>query len=202
EYYTLTGLVLAGATAVAYEGRRLRERRVLLGASVPAMAAVLMAIAIARPQNVQAYTAPTAVYLLAIGAIVRRSPSVIAGHLSLHEVATIVGALTLVLPQAEQSFEAGGQWWGLVLLIEGVAFVATAFLLRMRWLAVAGVLTVSGVAIRWLAVSGDTIPYWATLGAGGMLLIAAGTSLLLNREWWERTAARTVHWWEQSPLRA
>ena len=202
EYYTLSALVLAAAAAVAYEGWRLRERRLLLGASALAMGSVLMAIAIARPENVQAYTAPSAAYLLVIGAIVRRSTSVIERHLSLHEVATIAGALTLVLPQAEQSFEPGGAWWGFVLLLESAAFVATAFLLRIRWLAVAGVLTASGVGIRWLAESGDTIPYWATLGVGGMLLIAAGTSLLLNREWWERTAQRTASWWEQSPLRA
>ena len=122
--------------------------------------------------------------------------------LSEDEIATIAGALMLVLPQAEQSFDPGGAWWGFVLLLESAAFVTTAFLLRIRWLAICGVLTASGVGIRWLAESGDTIPYWATLGLGGMLLIGAGTSLLLNREWWDRTARQTVDWWEHSPLRA
>ena len=198
EYYSLTAIVLACTAAVAYEGRRLGDRRMLLVASAIAMASLLMAVAIARPDNVQAYTVSSAVYLIALGLVVRRSPPFIGSHLVVHELATVGGVLTLVLPQAEQSFDPGGAWWGGVLLLESMAFVVVAFLLHARWLSVAGVLTASGVGIRWIAESGDTVPYWAILGAGGMLLIAAGTSLLVHREHWERLAARTVRWWRLS----
>lgn len=200
EYYSLTALVAATGVAVAYEGWRLRQKLVLLGATTVGLVALLMTIAITRPENVQAFTIPTALFLLAVGLIVRRSPPVVANHVLLHEVATIAGALVLVLPQAEQSFDPAGATWGFVLLGEGAALILTAFLLRGRWHAVAGVFTISGVGIRWIAENGDTIPYWVTLGVAGMLLIALGTSLLLNREWWDRTARRTADWWEQSPL--
>ena len=198
EYSSLTAIVLAVAVAVAYEGRRLYDERVLLAASAIAMASLLMAVAIARPDNVQAYTIPSAVYLIAVGLVVRRSPPLIGRHLFMHEQATIAGVLTLVLPQAVQSLDPGGAWWGAVLLLESASFVVVAFLLRARWLLVGGVLTASGVGIRWIAESGDNVPYWAILGAGGMLLIAAGTSLLVHRERWERLAGRNARWWTQS----
>ncbi len=106
----------------------------------------------------------------------------------------------LVLPQAEQGFEPGGSGWALVLLGEGTLFLTAAFLLGARWLAVSGVLTVSGVAIRALYVNRDVVPYWLMLGVAGLLLLSFGFVLLLQRERWDRVSKRVSEWWVQRAL--
>jgi hypothetical protein len=74
-------------------------------------------------------------------------------------------------------------------------FLALAFTLGARWLAVSGVLTLSGVAIRALYVSRDAVPYWLMLGIAGLILLAVGVVLLLEREWWDRSRQRVMDWW-------
>ena len=202
EHRTLTLLVLLLAPMIAFDARRLRRRWAYIPASSAAMVALMMAIAITEPTNVQAYTVPVSIYLGAVGLAVRRSEPVVPKHLMLHEAVLLAGAAMLVLPQAQQGFAPGGWVWALVLLVEGGAFVAIAFLLAARWLAVSGVVTVSGVAIRMLLESSDVIPYWLTLSVAGFLLMGVGVLLLLERERWERVRSRTGQWWERASLGA
>ena len=200
EHRTLTLLVLLLAPMIAFEARRLRLRWAYIPASSAAMVALVMAIAIAEPANVQAYTVPVSIYLGAVGLVVRRSEPVVANHLMLHEAVLVAGAALLVLPQAQQGFAPGGSIWALVLLVEGGAFVAVSFLLAARWLAVSGVLTISAVALRMLVESGDVIPYWLTLSVAGFLLLGVGVLLLLQHEQWERVRSKTGQWWERASL--
>jgi hypothetical protein len=144
---------------------------------------------------------PAAAFLIGSGLIIRRSILLIDPHLLRHEVVLIVGALVLALPQAEQSLESGGASWGFALLGEALFFVAASLLLRARWLAVAGVLTASVVGARWLAESGETVPYWMTLGVAGLMLLVLGVLLLVYREQWSRVQNRVFHWWQHAPLR-
>ncbi len=199
EYYTLAAVVLLIAPLLAIEGRRLGTRLLDIPASAVAMAALLLAIAVARPPNVQAYTAPAAIYLIALGLIVRQSPSLIPPHLLVHELALIAGVLCLTLPQAAQSFDPGGEVWGLALIGEGLLFLAAGFVLRARWLVVAGVLTLSGVAVRWLLTNSATVPYWLWLGVVGLGLLVVGLLILLEHERWERLKLRLSRWWQRAP---
>ena len=187
---------------IAFEARRLHRRWAYIPVSSAVMVALVMAIAVAEPTNVQAYTVPVSIYLGAVGLAVRRSEPVVPRHLMLHEAVLVAGAAMLVLPQAEQGFAPGGSIWALVLLVEGGAFVAISFLLAARWLAVSGVLTISGVAIRMLVESSDVIPYWLTLSMAGFLLLGVGVLLLLQREQWERVRSKTGQWWERASLGA
>ena len=67
EYRTLTLLVLLLAPMIAFEAGRLRRPWATIPASSAAMVALVMAIAIAEPTNVQAYTVPVSIYLGAVG---------------------------------------------------------------------------------------------------------------------------------------
>ena len=200
EHRTLTLLVLLLAPMVAFEARRLHRRWAYIPASSVAMVALVMAIAITEPANVQAYTIPVSIYLGAVGLAVRRSEPVVPRHLMLHEAVLVAGAALLVLPQAEQGFAPGGSIWALALLVEGGAFVGISFLLAARWLAVSGVVTISGVALRMLVESSDVVPYWLTLSVAGFLLLGVGVLLLLQHERWELVRSRTGQWWERASL--
>lgn len=196
EYRVLIALVAVLAGMLAYEGWRLRRDIVQLPASAIGMVALLLAIGLATPANVQWYTAPIGVYLIGIGLSLRRSPFFIPPHLRWHELALLAGVGFIVLPQVEQSFEPGGEAWGLVLIVEGLVFLAVGFVLQARWLVPAGVLVLSGVAIRWLLANSDAVPYWITLGLLGTALLAVGVVFLLKAEWWAQTRGRASRWWQ------
>ncbi|MGK2964487.1 MAG: hypothetical protein ACSLFM_02660 [Tepidiformaceae bacterium] len=196
DYRAMIGLVAVLALLVAFEGSRLARRMVYLPASAIGMIAVLLAVGLPVPTNVQAYTAPLGAYLIGIGLVIRRSPPLIPPHLQWHELALVAGVGCVVLPQAEQSFDPGGDIWGLVLIAEGLAFLALGLVLRARWLVPAGTLVLSGVAIRWLLETSETIPYWVTLGAVGTILLAVGLFVMVKAEWWQSTRARASRWWQ------
>ena len=196
EFRTLAALLLPVAAAVEFEGRRLGIRWASLPASALVMVALELAIATLEPGNVQAHTVPAALYLALVGLAVRTSGT-LSRHLSWHELLQLAGAALLVLPQAEQGFEPGGTRWGLVLLIEGFALLGIAMVLGARWLGVSAVVTLSGVALRflWLNRETEAVPYWVMLAVAGFLLLAVGFTILLQREWWDRTRMRVRGWW-------
>ena len=196
EFRTLAALLLPIAAAVEFEGRRLGIRWASLPASALVMIALELAIATLEPGNVQAHTVPAAVYLALVGLAVRTSGT-LSRHLSWHELLQLAGAALLVLPQAEQGFEPGGTRWGLVLLVEGIALLGVAMVLGARWLGVSAVITLSGVALRflWLNRESEAVPYWVMLAVAGFLLLAVGMTILLQREWWDRTRVRVRGWW-------
>ena len=196
EFRTLAALLLPIAAAVEFEGRRLGIRWASLPASALVMVALELAIATLEPGNVQAHTVPAAVYLALVGLAVRTSGT-LSRHLSWHELLQLAGAALLVLPQAEQGFEPGGTRWGLVLLVEGFALLGIAMVLGARWLGVSAVITLSGVALRflWLNRETEAVPYWVMLAVAGFLLLAVGFTILLQREWWDRTRMRVRGWW-------
>jgi hypothetical protein len=176
---------------------RLRLRWLWTAGSAGLLAALLMGIAITEPGNVQVYTLPVGVYLLALGLSYRRSPSFFGPHMVMHEAVIVAGLLVMVLPPAAQSFAPGGGRYGLELIAGGLVFLVLGFVLVSRWLAVGGVLTLTGVAVRWLFLFSTAVPYWLTLALAGMALIAVGLLLLLERERWDRTRARIARWWQE-----
>ncbi len=198
EFRALALLFLPLAGAVAFEGHRLGLRWALLPASALTMVALVLAIATLQPANVQAYTVPTALYLALVGLIARTSED-LHRNIGWHEVVQLAGAGLLVIPQAEQGFDPGGARWGLVLLVEGLALLAVALALNTRWLAVSAVVTLTGVALRFLWVNreADAVPYWVMLAIAGFVLLAVGLTVLLQREWWDRSRTHLLRRWRQ-----
>lgn len=196
DYRALTVLVAALAPMVALEGLRHGRKWILLPSSGIAMVGILMAIGWTNPANVQFYTVPLGLYFLAIGMWFRTSPDFIPPHIQWHEAALLLGVGCVVLPQVEQSFETGGALWGPVLIVEGLAFLALGLAAGIRWLVPPGILVLSGVAIRWMLETGQTMPYWLTLGLLGTVLLAMGMVVLLNNNWWSRTRTGVSHWWQ------
>jgi hypothetical protein len=199
EYRAFIAGLFAIGLLLLYEARRLEARWALVSASAFGMAAVLLTIATFRFDNVQAYTVPVSLYWIAFGLIVRRSVQLIDRHLMLHEAVLLGGVAILLAPQIREGLQPDGAAWGGIVLLEGALFLLVGFLLASRWLTVAGVLAISGVAIRWLGdSSGDSIPYWLSLGGTGMLLLLLGTVLLLARDWWVAAKDATIAWWRRS----
>ncbi len=199
EYRAFIAGVFAFAPLLLFEARRLRARWALVSSSVVAMTALLLTIAAFRVDDVQAYTVPVGLYLIAFGLVVRRSVHVVERHMMLHELVLLVGVAIILGPQVREGLQPDGAEWGGVILLEGLALLLVGFLLASRWLTVSGVVAISAVAIRWLAVnSGDAIPYWVTLGGVGMLLLALGTVMLLARDRWSAFKHATTSWWGTS----
>ena len=99
-------VALAGAQVVA-EGARLRQRIVWLLGSAAMVVAGLLAIAIAKPANVQAYTVPSGLYLLVAGFSFRRSGGLFGRHMTVHEALMVAGMAMLVLPPARAGWRSG-----------------------------------------------------------------------------------------------
>ena len=201
EFRALALLFLPLAGAVAFDGYRLGVGWALLPTSALTMVALVLAIATLQPANVQAYTVPTALYLALVGLIARTSED-LHRNLGWHEVVQLAGAGLLVIPQAEQGFDPGGARWGLVLLVEGLALLAVAVVLNTRWLAVSAVVTLSGVALRFLWVNreAEAVPYWVMLAIAGFVLLAVGLTVLLQREWWDRSRTHLLRRWRQDGI--
>ncbi len=130
-----------------------------------------------------------------LGMTYRRSSELFDRHMYLHEGLIAGGAAVLVLPGAGQALSPGGDKWGLILIGEAFLLLAAGFALSQRWLVVAGVLTIGGVAFRYFSAGEGRLPYWLTLGIAGLILLGFGVLLLSAREWWDRTRARIGHWW-------
>jgi hypothetical protein len=204
EEWGLAAVVLGllGA-AVTAEGFRLRRRLVWAGGSVLLLGALLMAIATREPGNVQAFTAPIGIYLAALALTFRRSPAIAGEHLQLHEGVMLAGALFLVIPPAEQSFDPGGGKFGLELLGIGIALLLVGLLLHARWLVAAAIATLTATATRMVTGGLFSTPYWLLFGLAGTALLAFGFLVLLERERWDRFRHRVVRWWlevESAPL--
>ena len=201
EFRAVALLMLPLAGAVAFEGRRLGLGWAPVPATALVMVAVELAIATQQPGNVQAHTLPAALYLALVGLLTRSSDG-LDRNLGWHEVLQLAGAALLVLPQAEQGLGPGGARWGLVLLVEGLALLGVAVALNARWLAVSAVVTLSGVALRFLWVTREAaaVPYWVMLAGAGFLLLAVGLTVLLHREWWDRTRVRLQRGWRRGAV--
>ncbi|MBE0611916.1 MAG: hypothetical protein IH609_21230, partial [Dehalococcoidia bacterium] len=197
---TVLGLLAAAVTA---EGIRLKRRWIWTGGSAGLLAALLMAIATRQPENIQAFTAPVGIYLITIALTFRRSAPLIREHMHVHEAVMVLGALLLVLPPAEQSFEPGGGKFGLELIGIGLGLLAVGLLLHGRWLVAAAILTLTATSVRMVTGGLFTTPYWLLLGIGGTALIGFGLLVLLERERWDRFRHNVARWWrsvEEAPV--
>ncbi len=201
--WALAAAVLAmGSAAVAAEGLRLWRRLVWSAASIGLLGAVLMGVASFEPENVQAYTIPVGAFLVLIGLTFGRSPEVFSRHLLFHELLMILGALVLVLPPAEQSFDPGGGKFGLELIGIGLSMLLIGLVMHARWLVSAGVSTLTLTSLRMVTGGLFSTPYWLLLGLAGTALLGIGFLVLLERERWDRLRRRVMAWWSAAEAAA
>ena len=180
------GLVsLAGLSGVDAWVRQSRLEGTV--ASALAMAALEIQIAIGEPANIQFYTVPLGLYLLALGFVHRRDPGNRDILFGMGSAVLIVPAL--ILAQTEGRF-------GYVLLAGGISmalFLAGSFL-RFRTPMAAGVVGITIIVLRMLVDAVLALPSWITLLVAGLLLLGGGTLMLTFREtvraWLDRLRQR------------
>lgn len=195
EWGMLVAILAGASAALSIEGWRLHNRYVQQAGTAGLLAAILMAVAVSDPSNIQSYTAPIGLYLVGSGLTFRSSLPLFGRHMDLHETLIVAGALFIVLPPAEQGLEPGGENFGFELIGIGLAFLLVGLVLHARWLIPASVLTITGVAVRWVTGGFVDVPFWLILGIVGTLLLAAGTFILLQRERWDTWRDGARNWW-------
>jgi hypothetical protein len=188
-------IAVAGTLLVTEGVLRTRRNATLLGSAV-LLGAVELSIASFEPGNVQAFTIPVALYLLGLGFFIRRASPLFGRHMFTNEGLFVLGTLVLVLPPAQQSFAAGGENWGLLVIAEAMGLLGLGLAFAQRWLTVAGVTTLAASGGRFAFTSGAAdLPNWVIIGLVGLLLLGLGTLLLFERDWWEKTRSRLAGWW-------
>jgi hypothetical protein len=182
-----------------------RRVEIAAGATALMMVALLLEIGHFRPDNIQFYTAPLGAYLL-VGALLssrlRGLPD------DLRQIIVLVeslGAILIMGPSLVQSFDEGAWGYGVVLLGEGLSFVAIAIMRRRLWLlgSAIGFTVLDGLHYLFFA-GGPALPTWAMLALAGTAVMAAGTAILFGRDQWTRWQRAVEDWWsgEQSHLEA
>ena len=194
-------VLLLGLLALA-QSWLVRRLDVAAGASALLMVALLLETGHFRPENVQAYTAPLGVYLLAGALLASRVRALPDDLRSLIGPLQTLGAVVLMGPSLIQSWEAGGWPYALLLLGEGLALLSLALVQRWLWLLSTSMSFVVLAALRYLFDAAQTLPNWVTLTLAGLLLLAAGMAILLGREWWTRWQRAVQAWWSGEPLSA
>jgi hypothetical protein len=195
EWAVMASVLAAASLAVTLEGLRLGSRTVWVPGTAGLLAALLAAIAIPQPENIQAYTIPVALYLIGLGFAVGRSGMLIGPHISRDEALIIAGILWLVVPPGIQGLAADEATYGFELIGMGLALLAIGLAVHSRWFVPGGVVTLSATALRWVTGGFIDVPYWLMLGAVGTALLAVGLLLLMQRERWDRFRLRVARWW-------
>ncbi len=186
-------LVLGGAVA----GHAWLRKHLALGAGASAilLAGILLEIAHLRPDNVQAYTAPLGLYVLALGLGAARVRDLPRDLGQLGQPAQAVGALVLMGPSLEQAWGDDGGVLAVLLLVEAIALLALALVQRGLWLLATstGFIVLDG--LRYLFDAARALPNWMTVAIAGLVLIGAGVTILLTREQWTRWQDEVRSWW-------
>ena len=86
---------------------------------------------------------------------------------------------------------------------ESFQFLAFAIVDRRVCLLTIAVAFVVLNAVNYLVFSSETsLPSWAILALVGLLVMSAGTAILLGRERWLEIQRGIIDWWERRPREA
>ena len=177
-----------------------RQLEAAIVASALLMVALLLEIGHFRPENAQAYTAPLGAYLLAGAFLSLRARDLPADAQALIGPLEALGAALLMGPSFAQSIDEGGWRYGLILLGEGLFGVVLALVQRRLWLLGISVGFVVLDGLHYLFFAGaPALPNWAILAIAGVLVMAAGTVILLSRERWTEWQQTVRAWWSRQP---
>jgi len=187
------GLLLA---ADAWLYRRLDPTGI--GATLAFLLALLMGIGHFRPDNVQAYTVPVALYLLG-GTVFLGRARVLSDELKpLIPWLELTAAGVLLVPPASEFLASPGLMEVSLLLGEALAVLLLGVGARRRFLVLPGVGFIVVAALRQaFATGGGGLPPWAVLAIAGAVVLGVGFSLLLQFDLWLRWHRAMVAWWGQ-----
>lgn len=200
-YQTSTAAVAVLGLLAAVEAALSKRLWLALGASAVFMVALLLEIGHFRPDNIQAYTVPIAVYLLASALLALRMRDLPV------DLRTALGPLEafaaglLMMPSFVQSFEDGAWAYAVILLAESLSLLGLGIVQRRLWLVgIAISFTVLNGVHYLFFVGGSALPNWAILALAGTAVMAAGTLILLGRDQWTRWQMTVLAWWNREPL--
>jgi hypothetical protein len=200
-----TAAASVGVLALLLVGLSWFQRRVEIaaGATVLMMVALLLEVGHFRPDNIQAYTAPFGVYVLAGALLALRYSKLPSDAREAIGVGELLGALLIMAPTFVQSFNHGAWAYGIILLGEGLGLFGIAVVRRRLWLLCSSTGFVVANGLHYLFFSGGpALPNWVLLAIAGTLVMAAGTAILLGRDQWTRWQAAIEEWWNRSPAEA
>lgn len=180
---SLAGLLVVSAMM---RGDRIRG----LVASVIAMLALLLQIAVDEPSNIQAYSIPLALYLLALGFVQRRRPVSRDVLLGMGSAALLVPALlqAAVDERFASLLLAGGE--ALALFLGGLA-------LRLRVPIASGMAAITLIALRMMVDTVAALPSWISLLIVGLVLLGGGTLLLVWKDAFQARLERLRGTWRE-----
>jgi len=168
------GLVsLAGMLATLAWQRR--DRRLGMLASAVAMAALLTSISTREPENVLAYSLPLGLYLLALGTVARKDPSIRDGLLGAGSGVLLVPVLWLAQNEGDLGYLGLAAGISLVLFLGGIG-------LRLRVPIAAGIVGMSLIVLRLLLDAVLALQSWVSLLIVGLVLLGAGTAALVWKD--------------------
>ena len=180
-----------------------RRVEIAAGATALMMVTLLLEIGHFRPDNIQAYTAPLGIYVLAGSLLALRFRTLPEDLRETVGVGELIGALLLMAPSFLQSLDHGAWAYGIILLAEGLALVGLAVVRRRLWLLCSSTGFVVADGLHYLFFSGGpALPNWAMLAIAGVLVMAAGTAILFGRDQWTRWQSAIEAWWNCVPSEA
>jgi hypothetical protein len=104
-------------------------------------------------------------------------------------------------PSFVQSLDDNAWRYGLILLGEGLGFVALGLVRRRLWLLGVSIFFVVVDGLHYLFFAGGpALPNWAILAIAGTAVMAAGTAILLGRDRWTAWQTALQAWWNREPL--
>jgi hypothetical protein len=195
--YQTSAAAVAVLVALVFARAALSKRlqMAFLG-SVLAMVAGLLYVGHFSPDNIQAYTAPIGVYVVAMALLALRLRTPPTGLTEVIPLVEVIGAGLIMGPSFVQSLDEDAWRYGLILLLEGIAFVSIALVQRRIWLlGAATTLVVMDGAHYLFFAGGPAIPNWAILAIAGTAVMAAGTAILFGRESWAAWQKTLQLWW-------
>jgi hypothetical protein len=200
-YQTAAASVLLVAALMLVHSWVMRRVELAVAASAVAMVALLLEVGHVRPDNVQAYTAPLGAYVLGgalLASRVRELPEEVRPLIGSLE---LVGAAFIMGPSLVESFDPDGWGYGLILLGEGLGFLALAIVQRRLWLLGTAVTFVVLDALHYLFFAGGpALPNWAILAIAGTVVMTAGVAMLLGRDRWTHWQRNVQAWWNREPV--
>ncbi len=186
SWLTITLVSLAGMLAT--EGWLRRQRLLLVAASAVAMGALLIQIEAREPDNILAYSIPLGVYLLALGAVNRRTRD-------LRDVLLGAGSGVLLVPVLWLAQREGAV--GYLALAAGIALALFlgGIVLRLRVPIAAGLLGLTVIVLRLLVDAVLALESWVALLVVGLVLLGAGTAALVWKDALRQRLERIQRGW-------
>jgi fumarate reductase subunit D len=200
-YLSVIGSVIV-LGLLTLEWSRLKHRlEFAVLASAFLVLALLLAIGHLNPANIQAYTAPLGLYCIALGVFAARSRGVSREWKELAEPGIAVGAAIIMGPSLLAAIKGDGWAYNAILLAEAVLFVAIALVQRWPRLLSLSIGFITLDAGYLLLFTGRPLPTWALLALAGLVVMAAGTAILLARDRWATSQRTLTAWWyRESPV--